>query len=338
MIPEEYAAQQAVISQQAVSQALQLGSLVTSPAMSVRDWTALLRTLYPNVEILRDRSARLARQFYDSSRHLAYPSLPRNDRPLEGTHWEEFVHNMEPARAKMSQENAPSHALATFAMRTVREVENAGRQQIIHAVDDDPIMDEIHASTTFRDLLASQPQSRVSETAPPERTLSAVKTPQDAVQGRGDTVENIRGWARVATGRETCAWCLMLVSRGPVYRSAENAGLDLDDLNALNLIAAGQDVAGAMQQWHDGCDCKVIPVFKQRAWVGEAAQKRAEELWNEATKQAIAEEEADPDRVHTSGKNKGNVISRNQRAINALRRRLSAGDISPQEFAGLAAA
>lgn len=337
MNPEEYAAQQAIISQQAVSQALQLGSLVTQPAMSVRDWVSLLRTLYPNVEILRDRSASLARQFYDSSRHLAYPSLPRNDRPLEGTHWEEFVHNMEPARVKMSQENAPSHALGTFAMRTVREVENAGRQQLIHAVEDDPILDEIHSSLATQET-PSDAASRLKDEEVGGRPLQVVKTPQEQAQGQQGGVENIRGWARVATGKETCAWCLMLVSRGPVYRSAENAGLDLDELNALNLIAAGEDVSGAMQQWHDGCDCKVIPVFKQTAWVGEQAQKRAEELWNEATEYAIADEESNPDRVYTSGRNKGNVVSRNQRAINALRRRLNAGDISPQEFAGLSVA
>lgn len=46
-------------------------------------------------------------------------------------------------------------------------------------------------------------------------------------------------FARVPVGK-TCAWCLMLASRGPVYRSANSAG------------AAGQ--------YHGGkCDCQPVP-------------------------------------------------------------------------------
>lgn len=335
MDPNQYAAAQDVITYEMIGQTLQLSSLVTEPALSTADWLSLLRTLYPTVERLRDNSARLARSLYDSERHLAYPSLPPNLSPLEGTDWATFVSNMEPARKLMSVEKSPSQALATFAMRTAREVENAGRQQIVHMTDNDPEIDKISQSVVRSDSDASAPASALKDEDAGGRPLQVVKTPQEQAQAQDGTVENIRGWARVATGRETCAWCLMLVSRGPVYRSAENAGLDLDDLNALNLLAAGEDVSGAMQQWHDGCDCKVIPVFKQKAWVGEQAQKRAEELWIEATNVALAEEKADPDKRYVAGKNKGQLVSRNQRTINALRRRLNAGDISAQEFAGL---
>lgn len=334
MNPDQYAVAQDAITYEMINQTLQLSSLVSKPELTTSDWLSLLRTLFPTVERLRDSSARLARQLYDSERHLAYPSLPRNLQPLEGTKWPEFVQNMEPARKLMSVADSPSHALATFAMRTAREVENAGRQQIVHMTDNDPGLDEIHGSVAGRDE-SPEPASALKDESVGDRPLQVVKTPQEQAQAPDGTVENIRGWARVATGRETCAWCLMLVSRGPVYRSAENAGLDLDDLNALNLVAAGEDISGAMQQWHDGCDCKVIPVFKQKAWVGEAAQKRAEELWIEATKVALEEEQSDPDKRYVAGKNKGQLVSRNQRAINALRRRLNAGDISAQEFAGL---
>lgn len=338
MNPEEYDAAQLVIVQQMISSTLQLGSLVTRPALSKQDWMSLLRTLFPVVQANRDSSARLARRFYDSQRHLSYPSLPVNLSPLEGTDWAEFVSNMEPARLKLSQQDAPQHAVQTLALRTAREVGNAGRQQIVHMVDNDPAIDEIHASVAQLVNIASEPASALKDEPVARPPLQLVKTAQEATGGHGDTVENIRGWARVATGRETCAWCLMLVSRGPVYRSAENAGLDLDDLNAINMTAAGEDVSGAMQEWHDGCDCIVVPVFKQRAWSGERAQLRAEELWIEASKAADADLEDNPDRVYTAGKNKGQIVSRNQRAINALRRQLNTGAISPQEFAGLALA
>ena len=44
-------------------------------------------------------------------------------------------------------------------------------------------------------------------------------------------------YARVPTGAETCDFCLMLASRGFVYRSKASAG--------------------AVNHWHDGCDCRV---------------------------------------------------------------------------------
>lgn len=49
------------------------------------------------------------------------------------------------------------------------------------------------------------------------------------------------GWARVPTGPSTCAFCLMLASRGPVYGSAA--------------------AAGRMHEYHADCDCQPTPVW-----------------------------------------------------------------------------
>lgn len=46
-------------------------------------------------------------------------------------------------------------------------------------------------------------------------------------------------WARVPSGAETCAFCLVMASRGFVYRTAESAG----DRN----------------RWHGKCDCQIVP-------------------------------------------------------------------------------
>lgn len=43
------------------------------------------------------------------------------------------------------------------------------------------------------------------------------------------------GWARVPTGSDTCAWCLMLASRGAVYSTAQ--------------------AAGRGKKYHGDCDC-----------------------------------------------------------------------------------
>lgn len=50
------------------------------------------------------------------------------------------------------------------------------------------------------------------------------------------------GWARI-TDADPCKFCLMLATRGPVYKSAHTAG---DSTN----------------RYHDGCACSVVAVFK----------------------------------------------------------------------------
>ena len=49
-------------------------------------------------------------------------------------------------------------------------------------------------------------------------------------------------FARVPTGFETCAFCLMLASRGAVYHSRK--------------------AAGEFRHFHRNCDCKVVPSFE----------------------------------------------------------------------------
>ncbi len=116
----------------------------------------------------------------------------------------------------------------------------------------------------------------------------------------------VKGWARVATGRETCGFCMMLVSRGPVYRSASGAGLDLDDTSAQELLENGSEaeIDAVMKRWHAGCDCKVVPVFNRASWAGRDAYLRAERIWKNATKGY-----------------------RGQDAINAFRRAIERGDV-----------
>lgn len=66
-------------------------------------------------------------------------------------------------------------------------------------------------------------------------------------QSRGTIEENVSrdpsgpAYARVPSGAKTCAWCEMLASRGFLYFTAETAG--------------------ALGQFHDDCDCQIIPQF-----------------------------------------------------------------------------
>lgn len=71
------------------------------------------------------------------------------------------------------------------------------------------------------------------------------------------------GWARVHTGpKQPCAFCRMLISRGPVYRSEETA----------HFVA------------HNGCTCLPVPMFKGRKhWDGRDQYLEYRKQWDELT-------------------------------------------------------
>lgn len=68
------------------------------------------------------------------------------------------------------------------------------------------------------------------------------------------------GYARVLTGAESCAFCAMLASRGPVYDSAE--------------------AAGAIKTFHYGCDCVVRLVLEDEPWEGMDEWQELADLWD----------------------------------------------------------
>ncbi|AKU42363.1 capsid maturation protease [Mycobacterium phage UnionJack] len=279
MTPDDYAATAEMITSRVARKIHQFALLFAPTEMSWSEWIRMLQFVYPEIEAGRSDIAKAARMFYDSQRSEHHPTLPRHDRPTEEYRFDWFVQNMEPVRKQMSQMDSRENAVAHMVLRAVREVENAGRRQIIHAVETDP-----------------EPQI-------------------------------VKGWARVATGRETCAWCLMLVSRGPVYESARTSGLELDDETAVDLYRSGMDVTEYMNQWHTGCDCKVVPVFNLQNWPGKEAADAALQLWIDASREA--------ERLIESGEARTENV--NRETINALRRRLARGEVNPSQFAAIAA-
>lgn len=81
--------------------------------------------------------------------------------------------------------------------------------------------------------------------------------------GSGESAEV--GYARVLSGRENCAFCTMLASRGAVYKK--------------DTVVRRRDG----RRYHDGCDCIPVLVVNGKPWFG---QKQAEELyarWQETT-------------------------------------------------------
>lgn len=113
-----------------------------------------------------------------------------------------------------------------------------------------------------------------------EQTRSGVAgaTIRHVLNGGRDTIAtsvaadpDALGWFRVARG-DACAFCAMLASRGPVYKSEAGAGFEP----------------------HDRCYCEPEPIYRpDSAWPDNA--ERYAEQWAEA--KARAREEGVPERI-----------------------------------------
>ena len=331
MTPEQYAAAQAVITAQAVKYVGGFGKLFLPVGMGVREWLGLLELLWPAVKQYRDESATLARTFYDEQRDLWHPDVPNHARLLEPYEFQWFVQDMEPVRKVMSAEDASPKVLEQVQLQVARSVENGGRRQIIHAVETDFQLDDVPQP----DEPVKQDSDSISVSdliAEVEKRIAAAEKPVP-IEKQVERFGSVRGWARVATGKETCEWCLMLVARGPVYESARKAGLNADDDDILTTDDA---VNAAMNEWHAGCDCKVVPVFKETNWVGEDAAQRALDFWITASKRASKELEADPDKQYYSVKERRwKKTTKNRETINQLRKMIDNGEIKSTDWNAL---
>lgn len=76
------------------------------------------------------------------------------------------------------------------------------------------------------------------------------------------------GWARYDPIPGTCSWCLMLISRGPTYKSADSAGADL----------------APSEKWHTGCTCEAVQVFSKDNFEGRDQWLQSSQLWKDVTK------------------------------------------------------
>lgn len=102
--------------------------------------------------------------------------------------------------------------------------------------------------------------------------------------GLRDTIPEITGedverqavfWARIPVGSYTCGFCLMLCSRGAVYRK-DTA------LSAKNRVKKG--LTPFVGRWgdnayHENCDCMMVPVYSWDDYAGKDLVDGARVLW-----------------------------------------------------------
>ena len=104
-----------------------------------------------------------------------------------------------------------------------------------------------------------------------EAITDSVDAAADDDEGTGSVI----GWARVLTGAESCGYCAMLASRGPVYKSKAAA--------LYVTTRSKRYKAGEMNKYHDDCDCEVVMVRRGVDWVGRTQFEELELLWMDST-------------------------------------------------------
>lgn len=142
------------------------------------------------------------------------------------------------------------------------------REYRIHAVE--KLLDESRPET-----VAGEPVDETTRTTPhiveEARKSASRAVSRHAQQPARETVKTFAdgageeiGWARVLVGARSCAFCAMLASRGPVYRSDKTA-----------LFRGGASAA----TYHDGCDCIAVLVRRGTPWEGEDSYTKLSQLW-----------------------------------------------------------
>ncbi|RCV53477.1 VG15 protein [Marinitenerispora sediminis] len=89
------------------------------------------------------------------------------------------------------------------------------------------------------------------------------------------------GYARRLTGAYNCAFCTMLASRGPVYRSVSSA--------LIRHIGRGRNAVPTGEPFHDHCDCEVVPVFRRNDWEGRDQYLELSRMWDEHANGTLAD-------------------------------------------------
>ena len=296
---QQYRAEQIAAAVAVVAAVHQAASLAGLSLANFTVWQKLIRLLFPLVSAQRQKSAWSAREFFDRER-ARITGLPRLDVPLVGYDFARFERAMRPAydiavkqlavARELDKQGLPAprtYVPSTISVLATREVSMGGREQGMAHLEADVQQAE--------NLRAAKRESKRAK-GELERGITA----------SGD-YPKVVGWARVATGRETCAWCLMLVSRGATYMFADKAAgwqnernpglMPYAELNLQNAYDPVKDKSVAEQfaamekflpdiqkRYHPGCDCMVVPVYDKSNWPGRQDAIDARQLWKDALK------------------------------------------------------
>lgn len=217
--------------------------------MRPNDWNTFVHVTYRVMKPYRDEATELARVFHDDNRAAQLPSLPSSER----------------------------------------------EDQIGHDIFKDDYYPEQWFRREMTVLFQHSQQGRGTDALVEEAVNRVTKVVEDGARRtlidavRTDTDLPIRGIARFDPRPPTCAFCTMMISRGPVYHtSGKTAGwpLDVKRLERLVLDDDPDKINELMNKWHPGCTCIAVPVYKYDNYPTQSQEKEAEQIYLEGRKRA----------------------------------------------------
>jgi hypothetical protein len=170
-------------------------------------------------------------------------------------------------------------------------------EQLPHEPRHDIFKDDHYPEEWLRETMEPVYQNVVktgnTEGAVQDATNRAVKVVEDGARRtilRGldtDTSQPIRGFARFDPRPPTCAFCTMMISRGPVY-AHDTAGFTGSKESAASLWRDNDTDAmnELMNRWHPGCTCIAVPVYKLSGYPTERQEEEALKIYIAARKRA----------------------------------------------------
>lgn len=239
---------------------------ILDPNRPERTGPAWIRAVMPLVEDFRERSAQLAEDYYRDFRAAEAPEAALDGPPPQVD------------RQKPSQRRSPARRTASPRTR------QTGRGRLVKPKiiwdDQDKAARTSLAITGPANIESKKRRGKSPEQAAREAVVEAGGSAARHVLtgGRTQHLEMVRddaaaiGWMRVTDG-QPCAFCAMLSSRGPRYKSEASASSVVDP-NAKR---------GLGEPYHDNCGCTAEAVYSDtQAWPGRG--REFQKVWNEVTK------------------------------------------------------
>ncbi|MFC6353925.1 hypothetical protein ACFP6B_08505 [Rothia nasimurium] len=156
-----------------------------------------------------------------------------------------------------------------------RHVRTAARRQVVRAVPAPDVPSASETNPSADEVKVDENGNFVGEAGDGFEALPASKREREQ-----PAVYPI-GWARVLTGKDNCAFCIVLASRGPVYSSQHHAS----STSSKRWDKEGRQWANS---YHDNCDCLVVPVYDSENWAGKAQADKLYKIYEEVTREAVA--------------------------------------------------
>ncbi|WP_237188600.1 hypothetical protein [Rothia nasimurium] len=79
------------------------------------------------------------------------------------------------------------------------------------------------------------------------------------------------------TGIENRGFCILLAARGPIYQSQRTAEYISDSKAAKRNTLVESKLR---HEYHDRCDCIVVPVFTSKQWPGKESYEKARAFYD----------------------------------------------------------